>query len=233
MDDQPALSHVPFVPSPNPFLSLPSELIQTIFSALPNASALRPLVLTCSSFYRTFLAAEPLIIESILQAQIGSDLMYDAIIVSKSTKLEPYSKYAAIQILKLYAKQHLKFPPQAWKLRDALAIGGLHDDIEFFSRDFATSALSANPVTGLDEVSSSPLSLLELNRIKRTFYRYELFCNIFRQRGSIQTKQADPQKPQSMFFSICAPWENEQLACVRDYLFDRLSSCRYSQKLRP
>lgn len=232
MDPQLLLREVPLVPQSDPFLSLPSELKQNIFSALPDANTLRSLVLTCSSFYRTFLDAESLIIESILQAQIGSDLMYDAVIVFESTNLVPYSKYTVIELLKLYAKQDLTCLPQTWKLRDALAIGGLHDDIEFFSREFASSALSANPVTGLDEISSSPLSLLEYNRIKRTFYRYELFCNIFRRRD-IQTVQADPKKPQSMFFTMCAPWENEQLACVRDYLFDCLSSRRCSQKLRP
>lgn len=36
----------------------------------------------------------------------------------------------------------------------------------------------------------------------------------------MQGVQANPEKPQSTFFSMCAPWEYEQLACVRDYLLD-------------
>lgn len=229
MDDQHLLPRIRPVP-PNPFLALPPEVKQAIFSALPDVRTLRSLLLTCSLLYRTFLDSESLIIESILHTQIGPNLMYDAIIVFQSTTLEPYSNDAAIELLKLYATQDLTCLTQIWKLRDALAIDGLFDNIEFFSRGFASSALSSNPVTGLDETSPSPLSMLESNRIKRTFYRYELFCNIFRERERIQRFQADPGKPQAMFFSICAPWENEQLACVRDYLFKCLSLRMCSQE---
>ncbi|CAD6571721.1 MAG: hypothetical protein ASARMPRED_004764 [Alectoria sarmentosa] len=222
MDDQLLLLRIPPVP-PNPFLSLPPELKQAIFSALPDARTVRSLILTCSLLYRTFLDSESRIVESILHTRIGPDLMYDAIIVFQSTTLEPYSNDAAIELLRLYTTQDLTCLSQIWKLRDALAIDGLFDNIEFFTRGFASSALSSNPVTGLDETSPSPLSILESNRIKRTFYRYELFCNISRERERTRRIQADPWKPQTIFFSICAPWENEQLACVRDYLFKCLS----------
>ncbi|KAF6231404.1 hypothetical protein HO173_010364 [Letharia columbiana] len=222
MDAQLLLPPVSPVP-PNPFLSLTIELKQIIFSALPDTRSLISLILTCSSFYHTFLDAESLIIKSILRSQVGLDLIFDATIVFKSTTLKAYSNDAAIELLKSYTKQDFACLSQIWKLRDALAVGGLHDNIEFFSRDFASLALSIDPVTGLDEASPSPLSLLESTRIKRTFYRYELFCNIFRKREDIQLGKAASESPQSIFFSICAPWENEQLACVRDYLFKRLS----------
>lgn len=232
MDAQLLLPPVPPVP-PNPFLSLTLELKHIIFSALPDTRSLISLILTCSSFYHTFLDAESLIIKSILRSQVGLDLIFDATIVFKSTTLKAYSNDAAIELLKSYTKQDFACLSQIWKLRDALAVGGLHDNIEFFSRDFASLALSIDPVTGLDEASPSPLSLLESTRIKRTFYRYELFCNIFRKREDIQFGKAASESPQSIFFSICAPWENEQLACVRDYLFKRLSLRMCSQKLRP
>lgn len=235
MDEQlllPPLSPIPPVP-PNPFLSLAPELKQAIFSSLPTVRTLASVTLTCSLFHRTFLDAAPLIIESILHTQIGSDLMFDAIILSKSTTLEPYSNDAAMELIELYAKQDLTCRSQVWKLRDALAMDTLHNSIDFFSRGIVSSTLSTNPVTGFDEVSPSPLSLLESNRIKRTFYRYELFCNIFRERERIWNVNADPETPQSKFFSMCAPWENEQLACVRDYLYDSLSLGMYSYELWP
>ena len=222
MDDQPLL---PPAPSPSPFLSLPPELKQIIFSALPNASSLRSLVLTCSSFYRTFLDAETLIINSVLLTHIGSDLIFDAIVVSKSTTLEPCGSDAATELLELYAKQACTCLSPIQKLRDALVISSLHETIEIFSKEFASLALSTNPVTGLEDASPYPLSLLESNRVKRTFYRYELFCNMFRERGGIENAQTERKNPRnvSVFFSMCAPWENEQLACVRDYLSERLS----------
>ncbi len=207
-----------------------------IFSALPNASTLRSLVLTCSSFYRTFLDAETLIINAVLHTHIGSDLIFDAIVVSKYTTLEPDgSSDAATELLQLYAKQALTCLSPVWKLRDALAIGSLHETIEIFSKDFASLALFINPVTGIEDASPFPLSLLESNRVKRTFYRYELFCNMSREREGVENAQAASQNPRnvSLFFSMCAPWEYEQLACVRDYLSERLSLRMCSQNFCP
>lgn len=230
MDHQVQLPPLPDVPSPNLFLSLAPELKQHIFSALPNAETLKSLVLTCSLFYRTFLDAEHLIIKSILHTQIGPNLLCDAISVFESRKLvESDDGYAAIAILKLYAKQNPACLSQKFTLRDALAIGGLHDDISSFSRGFASSALSTNPVTGLDDKTPSPLSMLESTRIKRTFYRYELFCNMFRGRSGFQFAGAACESLQRLFFSVCAPWENEQLSCLRDYLHEQLSLRKRSQ----
>ncbi|CAF9935096.1 hypothetical protein IMSHALPRED_010105 [Imshaugia aleurites] len=233
MDDQLPRPPMPVVPPPNPFLSLPPELKQSIFSALPNAGALRSLVLACSSFYRTFLDAESLIIRSVLYTQIGSDLLNDAVIVFQSRALDQHDEEAAIELLKSYTRRDTRCMSQIWRLRDALAIGDLHGDIEFFCRGFAASALSIHPVTGVEETSPSPLSLLESNRIKRTLYRYELFCNIFRKLGMLQDIQATPETPQSIFFSSCAPWENEQLACVRAYILERFSLRACSENLYP
>lgn len=50
--------------------------------------------------------------------------MYDAIIVFESTRIKPYGRDAAIELLKLYAKQDLTCLSQTWKLRDALAVDG-------------------------------------------------------------------------------------------------------------
>ena len=224
MDDQILRPRMPVVLPPNPFLSLPPELKQSIFAALPNARSLRSVALACTSFYRTFVDAESLIVRSVLYTQIGSDLINDAVIVFRSRALERHDKEAAIELLKSYARRDTRCMPQIWRLHDVLAIGDLHDNIDFFSRGFAASALSANPVTGADETLPCPLSLLESNRIKRTFYRYELFCNIFRKLGTLQGFDITTETPEGMFFLTCAPWENEQLACVRAYLLECLSS---------
>lgn len=232
MERQVLFPPLPDVPSPNLFLSLAPELKQHIFSALPNASNLKSLVLTCSPFYHTFHDAEHLIIKSILHTQIGPDLLCDAITVFESRTLEPEDGDAAIAILRLYAKGNPSLLSPKLTLRDALAIGDLHDNIVSFSMGFASSALSTNPVTGLDDATPSPLSVLEFNRVKRTFYRYELFCNMFRVKRSSQFGSAARESLQKLFFSIYAPWKNEQLSCIRDYLHEQLSLRKGSQNLR-
>ena len=103
MNNQVLLPPVAPVPSPNHFLSLAPELKQTIFSALPDPSTLKSIVPTCSSFYHTLLDAETLIVKSVLQNQIGPDLMCDAIVVFESRTLKPSDDNAALALLGLYA----------------------------------------------------------------------------------------------------------------------------------
>ena len=226
MEDQLTLSLAPPSPVPptSPFSSLAPELKQAIFSALPDASTLSSLVLTCSTFYHTFRDAESLIIKSILYNQIGSHLFFDALIVLESRMLAPYNEEAVAHLLDLYAERALTITSNhlKWRLRHAVAISRLHDTIEYLSQDFACSALATNIVTGLDEPSPTPLSALESNRIKRTFYRFELFYGVFREREGHELNESKSETEQHFFFSMCEPWENEQLRCVRDYVFDRL-----------
>ena len=226
MEDQLTLSLAPpsRAPPTSPFLSLAPELQQAIFSVLPDASTLNSLILTCSTFYHTFRDAESLIIKSILHNQIGSHLLFDALIVLESRMLAPYNEEAVAQLLDLYAGRAftITIDHQKWTRRHAVAISSLQDTIECLSQDFACSTLATNILTGLDESSPAPLSAAESNRIKRTFYRYELFYSVFRRRGDDGLSWSASHRMQQYFFTIHEPWENEQLRCVYNYLFDRL-----------
>ena len=235
MDSQLQLPLVPPspIPSPSPFLSLTTELKQAIFSKLPNIDTLISTVLTCSNFYLTFLDAESLIIRSILHNQIGPELLYDAMLVWRSSSLTSFNDNEVMQFLILYKERDLSTTDlfQALKLRDAVTVGGLYDDIVFLSKDFASLALHINIITGLAEPSPLPLSLLESNRIQRVFYRYELFYNIFRDRDETSSDQITSKRLQEIFFAESRGWENEQLRCVREYLVGRLSIRMCSQML--
>ena len=226
MKDQLALVAAPPSPvlSTSPFLSLAPELKQAIFSALPDASTLKSLVLTCSNFYHTFRDAEPLIIKSVLHNQVGSHLLFDALIILESRMLKPYNEEAVTQLLNLYAERAptITINHQKWRLRHAVAISSLHDSIESLSKDFAREALATNIVTGLDEPSPTPLSASESKRTKRAFYRYELFYSLFRRCSRTEMNWGARLALQCSFFDVCEPWGVDQLRCVEDYLFDRL-----------
>lgn len=213
-------------PSPNPFLSLTIELKQAIFSELADISRLKSLILTCSSYFHAFLNAKSLIINSVLQTHIGSDLIYDAIIVWKSRKITAYHDDAANEILDSYVKRNLPITCmlQTLRLRDAEDIGGLHDQIEDFSSSFVSSALGTSIVTGLENPCPSSLSLLECTRIKRIFYRFELLCNTIGQRYRSSIAHIKGEELLTNFFSVYQPWENEQLGCIQEHFYDRLSS---------
>lgn len=134
------------------------------------------------------------------------------------------NKEAVTHFLDSYAERAptITSDHQGWRLRPAVAISSLHNTIESLSEDFARLALGKDIVTGLDEPSHAPLSASESNRIKRAFYRYELFNCVFRgHEGFGLSECASVELPQHFFF-MYNPWENEQIRCVRDYLFDRL-----------
>lgn len=61
-----------------------------------------------------------------------------------------------------------------------------------------------------------PLSTNEVTRIERSLYRFEIYCNLFR--DSAQFTFAPGPEQREAYFSKFSPWENEQLACVQDYL---------------
>ncbi len=89
-----------------------------------------------------------------------------------------------------------------------------HDAIRTFATNFATSALGrmCPSVT----TSSLALSYTEHFRFCRAFYRVELFYTLFGD-GAFEDSDFEVITRPS-FFSRLAPWENEQLASVYEYL---------------
>lgn len=51
-------------------------------------------------------------------------------------------------------------------------------------------------------------------RIQRAFYRFEVYCNLFQ-----NPERFDFREQRDIFFLKFSDWENEQLACMYDYLF--------------
>lgn len=59
----------------------------------------------------------------------------------------------------------------------------------------------------------------ELYRKHRAFYRFKIYCNLFRAR---KPPTFNVYKHQGVFFSKFSPWENELLGCIHDYLSDEI-----------
>ena len=217
-------------PPPNSLLGLPAEMQQKIFSSLADVASLRALILTCSILYRSFRAVEPLTIANIIRAQIDPSLMQDALTTLHFSRITPCSPSVAHNLHRTYARGETSFSVPTWTLRDTLDLSELHSHVEFFARTFASSALSHNPVTGLPKTDPVKISPSELIRIERTFYRFELYHTSFAERQDFsigRTETFTAQDRALYLFTYFAPWENEQLACIRDYLVEVLSTCMY------
>ncbi len=198
------------------FTSLSPEIKHAIFCSLPDVASLEALVLTCSSFYHTFLTAQSLVLKEIMRSQISADVISLAVVVSKSCDLRPWSRAGVLDFLSHFLEHRA---PIMWTLPRALHVSHLHSHIKFFAAEFAATKLAG-------EAQSRP-SISETHRIERTFYVFELYCNLFRARKPANKDRFSAEEQRDLFFAKFAPWENEQLACVHDYLFDRLSVGTY------
>jgi hypothetical protein len=204
-----------------PLQRLPMELKQMILSALSDLSTLKSTVLTCSSFYSAFTIAEVSITTQVLTNQLGIDMLPEV-----AATLESQTTLCTSQGVHDFCQKHLRcrstpalHPPCS--LSEALPIGDLHRCVQTFTDMFVSQALSQPFGPGkLDLVPSYPPSHMELARIQRAFYRYEMFCNLSRDfvEGDYSRYQA-----RRMFLRHFSFWENEQLACVHELLMRLLT----------
>jgi hypothetical protein len=214
------------IPTKSRLEQLPLEAKQAILSALTDIESLRATALTCSSLYHAFKHAEDLIIAEVLLNEIDVGVFPEALLAQKSTVRTKIHGFAAEH---LQTRQPV-IPKKRWRYSEVLPLGRLAKCINYFAGDFASNTLAARPPVTL------PPSREELNRIKRAFYRFEIYSNIFDGMSppSWASQSLVPQgqvqlTPWAIFFASFSPWENEQLACVHDYFVTLLAPSKFPQ----
>ena len=211
--------------------SLTPELKCAVFANLPDVTSTKSLALVSSSFYYTFLDAQTLILSQVLQNEIPTDLMHGAFAAYNASRIPVWTKQAVQDFLDEYFGNSVPHKAQKWNLSEALRMSKFHSCVELFATEFASSALSKNPST---RGSNAAPSFTEILRIKRTLYRFELYCNLFRKpsyhrmiRGArnclIQPRPFGASEQREIFFGLFSPWENEQLGCIYDYLVEEIT----------
>lgn len=203
---------------------LPVELVQEILAALPDVESLVSAVLTGPCLYLSFLGAECYITKEVLLRQIDPDLLHDAV-AELSSRRTPWTEQETGDFLAQYfARDKRPFHSLLkWKLSQALPLIRLHHVIDFFLNDLTSPILAGNPMSKkpVKPCSTLPLSCSEKNRITLNFYRFQIYCNLFRGRWG-NKNPIDPPihsiDQKEKYFQHFAPWENEQLCCIHDYL---------------
>jgi hypothetical protein len=193
----------------------PLELRQALLSALSDVSSLRSTAMSCPSFYDAFISAEELITTQVLKNQFdNADILPEAFAAFDSSRTHPWTRRRTRDFIDEHF-QSRKLPRDSWKLADALPMGNLHSCVEFFATRFAAEMLSPSSAFAyIDPPPAWPLSRSEMIRVQRAFYRFEVYCNLFR-----DPELFDFREQRDLFFFKFAHWENEQLACVYGYLF--------------
>ncbi|KAF7507194.1 hypothetical protein GJ744_010876 [Endocarpon pusillum] len=177
--------------------------------------SLRSTVLICSLFYQAFISAEVLITTRVLKNQVDLEVLPEAIAVVASSYLQPWPR----ERIQEFVHDHLdsrKSQLPSWTLAQALLLDNLHRHVQSFAAAFASEALTKQlGVDELDAIPKYPPSPDEIHRVQRALYRFELYCNLFRDSRTLFNIKV----PMGLFFNKFSPWENEQLGSIHDYLF--------------
>ncbi|THV43905.1 hypothetical protein BGAL_0821g00020 [Botrytis galanthina] len=192
---------------------LPVEAVQAILCLIENVPDLLSIILTCKAIYKAFLSADELILKQVLTNEIGSEVLSEAILAASISR----QVHVGDDILDEY--DHLKAYFNL-KICDALFLSKLHSHVVYFTNDFISKAFACPIFT-----KNIPLTMWQLSasdkekrRIQRTFYHFQIYCYIVY--GGKKPFRAHLHMDQNrIFFNHFSVWENEQLACVHDYMF--------------
>lgn len=202
----------------------PVELKLALFYVLPDIPTLDALLRTCSSFYCAFKDSQSLIVSTVLTNGIHPAVVPDAVALWDATRVEPWSKDAIEAFLKRYRISGPSSAPSPWTFLEASRFSKIDRRVQFFTQDFCSSILSVHPITGEPDPDHEPPSTSELCRIQRILYRFELYCALFRiHKPESKKERFTVEEQQELFFTKFWSWENEQLACIHDYLLRQVT----------
>ncbi|KAI1109804.1 hypothetical protein F5Y14DRAFT_390502 [Nemania sp. NC0429] len=209
-------------PWSHPINGLPAELLQMILEALPDVLSLHNAVLSCSLFYHTFSHVQSTVTTRVLLNQVNLDVLPEAIMAAESILLRPHdsdpTSYRTIMKFVVENLQKRPSPPRSWTLQKALRVSRLHSYVDVLTNNFIAATLTTHPLSRSDH---HPVTYQETCRVKRALYRFEVYCNLFREESDVESPIYNEQK--SLFFAHFAPYENEQLGCIHDYLVRAVS----------
>ncbi|KAI0531910.1 hypothetical protein GGR58DRAFT_208264 [Xylaria digitata] len=202
---------------------MPCEVIVSVFKQLDNIKFLPPCLLTCRHFYYSYTEIPRSGIE-ILGRQVGPALLPYSIATEEASQSLP----ACLSTTELIVALQNKSDTLIDRLRDypliaLVRLGHMHDLVEKYAKLYASEASgyinkpSLQPHGRIPSDDAPPLSSTEQLRFYRAFYRFELYTRLLRGNNAQLGQEID------MFFSGHCPYENEQLACVYDFLGRNMS----------
>lgn len=202
--------------------TLPVELRQKILSYL-DISSLQAVSNTCSSLYCALSGSKQLLAKAVLLNEFDEALLPDACLLLQSMQIKPWSVAAVKSFLDGHENATIEtYAHLSWSLTDIYALGVLHQHVKSFAADFASSALSAMNPNSENKSTRQHLLAAENRRIERAFFRFELYCKLFG-KDMEYGKRIKSEEQVDLFLVKFSAWEIEQLACVHDYLFRRIS----------
>lgn len=201
--------------------NIPGELQIAILRELPTVEDVFSAIQSHRSLNKAFREDHSILVY-VLCKQIDARLLpYVAVFLELDGA--PRVKLHRNEVFQILEKCFSTTPQQATKQLSQLALRGalhamiLHKTIKKLATRYASQALALLYAEELLKTPGLSFHPSETYRIERTFYVFELYCSLF---GHFQWSCKDQL---DLFFKRFAPWENEQLACIHDFLLDEMT----------
>ena len=237
--------NIPFIRQRATLEGLPVEIQSAILFAIPDIASLRNLTHASPQYHSAYLGQRLEVLQRILFNSIHRDLLCDAFFAISSSKtltgnIEDRVRRVDTFLSEYKDSRETWTSPEHFDLESASRLAQLQSRVQHATEDFCQSAFSTFSFAGNQADDCRQLSTNETRRLYRAFYRFEIFCNFFRDRrgspidgepsdASRASKngisELDSTKKSTRFLGLFNPWEVEELACVRDYF------CNYYQRV--
>ena len=234
-----------FTPSRANLEGLPVEIQSAILLSIQDVLSLRNLTRASPEYHSAYLSQRLQVLNRTLFNSIGLDVLYDALFAISSRKaLTTNPRDRVTRVKKFLSDYHDSRgtwdSPEHLDLESAFKLTQLQIRVQHATEDLCQTALSSHPFPGNQAEDSGQLSSNECRRFYRAFYRFEMFCNLFRNwkdspderdlsdalsASDDSTSELDSMEKSSRFLSLFKPWEVEELACVRDFF------CNYYRRM--
>ena len=230
---KPSTNHVASGVPTSKLETLPNELKLAIMQRLASLDVLHELSLASKSFHEFRSQHNPVIVPFVLRNELGPILFDEAYWVSQASQTDlfhdDYSQQVTSFLTKWIDYEPGSLLPNNVSSDTIVEMSTLYRKVTFLVQDFCAWTTEDSTPMHYSQSLHLSLSQNELLRIARAFYRLELFCILFRHRciGGLDSEAYEQyesiRRHAYRLFNLWNAWENEEIACVRDYIFARLA----------
>ena len=231
---------ISYIPSMAALERLPTEIQLAILLNIDDIGSLESIIRASPRYHSAYLSQRHAILKRVLFNSIHPDVLYDAFSAIDSTKSAIGDREDRAARVRSFLSDYRDtrdtwVPPEHLDLETLCRLARLQNHVQHSTQDLYRVAISSHPFPGTQMVHGAGLSVNESRRFYRAFYRFDIFCNLFRNwkaspavellsnasnRQLENPFQLEPLEKSSRFLGLFNPWEVEELACVRDYFFN-------------
>ncbi|CAG9994012.1 unnamed protein product [Clonostachys byssicola] len=200
------------------------ELIRAILCSVEGLDGLRCAILTCRLFYDVFSRTPSAIVHQVFFNELDTNhVRREAIAALYASKLALSNP--TISLIQAFFQDHLEqrneFDTQL-TIEEAAGASRLHAVVSSLAEEFSKTTLLKLAAACRHDSHTLELLTSEKARIMRALYMAEIFFNLFRTTSS-NIPEAAQRQCMNDFLVHFTPLEVEQLACVHDFLFRKVS----------